>query len=191
MAVNAMQPVRSSGYAICSDEESGHASQHREPSSTWEFRPSTADLVMCLLLVVASVATIGLMLVRDLTASAAEPCDVLSISKHIHCVNTTGIGQALAHAKKPPTFSDVLDAQGTKREHYSVVEATRQQQQREHAQHHQPPQSGRPATPHRHSEPHRQPTASGAGHAESMTDAEQLDFETDFAAGEEWLDPAV
>ena len=83
----------------------------------------------------------------------------------------------------------MLDAQGTKREHYSVVEASRAAQgaPREHTQQHRQPQqpavAHRPATSHRHTD---EPKLEGLG-----DHPERLEYETEFAAGENWLDPAV
>ena len=66
------------------DQEAGRRSSSapaREGEPTDVCRPSTLDVAVFSILGVASVVTLGLMLTRDLTAAAAEPCDVLTIAK--------------------------------------------------------------------------------------------------------------
>ena len=106
----------------------------------------TGDKIFGAGLVVATLLTMLLMVARDLGAATPPPCDVLQIAKHLHCVQGTGerplVGEIVANAthanrntaaevlkalvkQKPRTFSEVLDAQGAEREHYSVVEKER------------------------------------------------------------------
>ena len=86
------------------------------------------DLVILVMLLVTAAVIVTFSAVHDLHATTSEPCDPLQISKHLHCVPLN----------KPGTFAQVLEAQGTAREHYSVVEKQRAAQRghkRTHASH--------------------------------------------------------
>lgn len=86
------------------------------------------DLVILVILLVTAAVIVTFSAVHDLHATTSEPCDPLQISKHLHCVPLN----------KPGTFAQVLEAQGTEREHYSVVEKQRAAQRghkRTHASH--------------------------------------------------------
>ena len=76
-----------------------------------------ADAVVGCLLSLAVIGTVALMVVRDF--APPEDCgDILKVPKHNHCV---------PHAlQKARSFSEVLEAQGTKREHSSVVARERE-----------------------------------------------------------------
>ena len=97
-------------------------------------------------------ATLGLMVLRDL--SPMPVCDVLTVPKHHHCVPP-----ALEAA---PSFSQILEVQGTKREHSSVVARERERLKAERA---------------------KQELANSSG-----SSSRQKDPETDDGI---WIDPAV
>ena len=74
------------------------------------------DAVLMALLILGATSVVIWSAIHDLNdATHSDPCDPLKISKHLHCVPST----------KPATFANVLEVQGTEREHYSVVEKQR------------------------------------------------------------------
>lgn len=156
---------------------------------------STGDKIFGAGLVVATLLTMLLMVARDLGAATPPPCDVLQIAKHLHCVQGTGerplVGEIVANAthanrntaaevlkalvkQKPRTFSEVLDAQGAEREHYSVVEKERL------AARAQPHSHQSPTKQQQHEHDHEKPPRlAGEQHEDLYED------------GVEWLDPTV
>jgi hypothetical protein len=106
--------------AVARDEESQKFAQ--EAPRHW-FGPwaTSFDVAVLGILSVLMVATLGLMAFRDVTATKADPCDVLTISKHLHCVPP----------QIPGSFSKFLDANGTEREHSSEVLKQREAAARE------------------------------------------------------------
>ena len=74
------------------------------------------DVIAGVMLIVTVSAVITFSALHDLEQKEVAICDPLQISKHLHCV---------PDGPKPRDFAKVLEAQGTEREHYSVVEKQR------------------------------------------------------------------
>ena len=110
------------GYAVIAvDEESAsplHSARPRQKVPRWRMYcpwATSIDIVIIMVLLIAATVVVIFGAIKDWQSSQTEPCDPLKMPKHHHCVPPL----------KPRTFADVLDAQGTDREHYSVIEKQR------------------------------------------------------------------